>query len=154
MAPKKLSPATRTKRRWYADGLRFECTQCGHCCRWGEGYVWVSERDIHAMAVHLGLDVLEFARAYVRRVGTCYSLKELPDYRCVLLDDAVGPRERCRVYPVRPTQCRTYPFWPENIKSARAWHALADDCPGLNNGRLYSTDEIERLARETEEGLL
>lgn len=141
--------APHTKATWYADGLRFECTGCGHCCRWGEGYVWITERDIRAMVGHLGLDVLEFARLYVRRVGTAYSLRELPDYRCVLL----GADERCRVYPVRPTQCRTYPFWPENVKSADAWHALEPDCPGLNRGRLFTPAEIAALARETDEGL-
>jgi len=139
-----------TKRPWYADGLRFECTACGHCCRWGAGYVWVSEREIHAMAEHLGLDVLEFARRYVRRVGTALSLTELPDYRCVFLDE----NERCRVYPVRPTQCRTYPFWPEHIKNPAAWQALEKDCPGLNRGRCYTPDEIEALARQTDEDLL
>lgn len=135
--------------KWYADGLRFECTGCGHCCRWGEGYVWITERDIHAMAEHLGHDVLDFARDCVRRVGTAYSLKELADYRCVLLDE----EQRCRVYPVRPTQCRTYPFWPENVKSAKAWHALADDCPGLNHGRLFSPDEVDARVEETDDGL-
>jgi Fe-S-cluster containining protein len=142
--------APRTKAKWYADGLRFECTGCGHCCRWGEGYVWIDESDIHAMAGHLGLDVLAFARDYVRRVGTAYSLKELADYRCVLLDE----HERCRVYPVRPTQCRTYPFWPENVKSARAWHALAKDCPGIDQGRLFTPAEIDALAKETGHGPL
>ncbi|MBN1916787.1 MAG: YkgJ family cysteine cluster protein [Verrucomicrobia bacterium] len=145
---KKKTPALRDKEKWYANGLHFECTGCGHCCRWGEGYVWINERHIHEMADHLGLDVLQFARRYVRRVGSAYSLRELADYRCVLLDDD----ERCRVYPVRPTQCRTYPFWPENIRTPAAWHALEPDCPGLNNGRLYTPAEIEALARRTEEG--
>jgi Fe-S-cluster containining protein len=147
---KKKAQASATKRKWYADGLRFECTACGHCCRRGAGYVWVNEREIHAMADHLGLDVLEFARRNVRRVGTAHSLIELPDYRCVFLDED----ERCRVYPVRPTQCRTYPFWPESIKSAAAWRALANDCPGLDHGPLYTPEQIDALARETEQGLL
>jgi Fe-S-cluster containining protein len=151
---KENTRARRTKAKWYADGLRFECAGCGHCCRWGEGYVWINERDIHAMADHLGMDVLEFARDYVRRIGARHSLKELADYRCVLLDEAEGPGERCRVYAVRPTQCRTYPFWPENVKRAQAWRALAHDCPGLDQGRLYTAGEIERLARETQTGLL
>jgi len=146
---KPQSPAT-PKAKWYADGLQFECTGCGHCCRWGEGYVWVSEPEIHAMAGHLGLDVLEFARRHVRRVGTDYSLVELPDYRCVFLD----ADEQCRVYPVRPTQCRTYPFWPELVKSQRAWRAFETDCPGINCGRLYSAGQIEALVRETEQGPL
>jgi Fe-S-cluster containining protein len=150
MSARRAASASRQQRAWYADGLRFECTACGHCCRWGEGYVWVSEREIHAMADSLGLDVLRFARDYVRRVGTHYSLKERPDYRCVLLDD----RDRCRVYPVRPTQCRTYPFWREHLKSAKAWQALAEECPGLGQGRLYSADEVDALARETDQELL
>ncbi|MFM1805538.1 MAG: hypothetical protein RL136_2417, partial [Planctomycetota bacterium] len=25
---------------WYAEGLRFECTQCGNCCSGGPGAVW------------------------------------------------------------------------------------------------------------------
>ena len=150
METPKAQTTARTQRPWYADGLRFECAACGHCCRWGAGYVWVSEREIHAMAEHLGTDVLEFARRYVRRVGTALSLTELPDYRCVFLDE----NERCRVYPVRPTQCRTYPFWPENIKTPAAWQALEKDCPGLNRGRCYTPDEIEALARQTDEDLL
>jgi len=150
MAGRETASTSRQQRAWYADGLQFECTACGHCCRWGEGYVWVSEREIHAMADHLGLDVGKFARQYVRRVGTCYSLKERPDYRCVLLDE----NERCRVYPARPTQCRTYPFWREHLESAEAWQALAGECPGLNAGRLYSAGEIDALAREADEELL
>jgi len=150
MGTHKAQPSARGKKPWYADGLRFECTSCGHCCRWGEGYVWVTERDIHTMADYIEMDVLEFARRYVRRVGTCYSLIELPDYRCVFLDED----ERCRVYPVRPTQCHTYPFWPEVIKSAKAWHALEADCPGINRGQLHTPEEIEARAHETEKGML
>ena len=34
---------------WYADGLRFECTQCGDCCSGEPGYVWVDEDEIESM---------------------------------------------------------------------------------------------------------
>ena len=26
---------------WYADGLRFTCTQCGNCCTGQPGFVWI-----------------------------------------------------------------------------------------------------------------
>ena len=75
----------RTTARSTADGARPEPgtgrhRPGGHCCRGGEGYVWVNEREIDAMAGHLGLDVLEFARKYVRRIGTAYRLRELADF--------------------------------------------------------------------------
>ena len=35
---------------WYAGGLRFQCTQCGDCCSGSEGYVWVNQQEIDAMA--------------------------------------------------------------------------------------------------------
>ena len=35
---------------WYAGGLRFQCTQCGDCCSGAEGYVWVNQAEIDALA--------------------------------------------------------------------------------------------------------
>ena len=43
-----------SSRKWYADGLHFECTQCGNCCSGPPGYVWVTKQDIKAIARHLG----------------------------------------------------------------------------------------------------
>src|SRR5690606_15561824 len=39
--------------RWYRDGLRFECTQCGNCCTGMPGHVWVDEADIARIAEYL-----------------------------------------------------------------------------------------------------
>ena len=30
---------------WYAEGLKFTCSQCGNCCTGGPGYVWISKGD-------------------------------------------------------------------------------------------------------------
>ena len=35
---------------WYADGLRFACTQCGNCCTGEPGFVWVNDAEIAAIA--------------------------------------------------------------------------------------------------------
>ena len=52
--------------KWYKDGLRFDCTQCGKCCGGAPGYCWVSEDEIHALAERLGMEVEAFRRRYTR----------------------------------------------------------------------------------------
>ena len=37
-------------REWYAEGLRFGCTQCGNCCTGPPGAVWFTAEEGRAMA--------------------------------------------------------------------------------------------------------
>ena len=128
------------KSRWYEDGLRFECTQCGACCSGEPGYVWVNLDEIRAMAGALEMEEAQFRSKYVRRVGSRFSLVEHENGDCALLDpDSRG----CKVYDARPTQCRTWPFWPSNLATQRAWRETCEECPGAGKGRLYSLEEIE-----------
>jgi hypothetical protein len=125
---------------WYADGLRFACTQCGRCCT-VEGYVWVGPEEIEQLAAHLGLEVEEFARRYLRRVGRRLSLVEKPNYECVFWQAGRG----CTVYAARPVQCRTFPFWKEHVTTPAAWREVGEFSPGVDQGRRYSVAEIARL---------
>lgn len=127
---------------WYRDGLRFGCTQCGKCCTI-EGYVWVDQRQRERIATHLEIPLEEFNRKYVRRVGKRYSLVERPGSG----HDCIFWKNGCEIYSVRPTQCRTFPFWPEQLDSREDWDEAAAECPGMNRGRLYSAEEIDRLAK-------
>ena len=52
--------ATGNGNEWYADGLRFKCTQCGNCCTGGPGYVWFDDDEAQAMADQLGIEKREF----------------------------------------------------------------------------------------------
>ena len=126
---------------WYREGLSFSCTRCGDCCTGVPGYVWVEPTEIEALAKHLGLSVDSFGERYLRKVGRRYSLIEKPGGDCVFFDKG------CSVYPARPTQCRTFPFWRSNLKSERAWDELADECPGIGQGKLFPVEEIEVLKR-------
>ncbi len=130
--------------RWYRDGLRFECTQCGACCSGEPGYVWVDSREIAELARHLNLAEDAFRRRFVRKVGGRYSLVEYPDGDCIFLDPET---KGCLVYPVRPTQCRTWPFWPSNLRTARDWEETCRVCPGAGTGQLYSIAEIEQARK-------
>ncbi len=68
---------------WFHDGLKFTCTGCGDCCTGEPGYVWVNKAEIAALAGALGVDVAEFERRYVRKVGIRKSLIEWGNGDCI-----------------------------------------------------------------------
>jgi len=116
---------------WYADGLRFRCTQCGNCCSGSPGYVWLSDKDITAIAEYLRMPVEKFTRTYVRYTRGAFSLTERANYDCVFLTRDEQGKSGCAIYPVRPIQCRTWPFWNQNLHAPHAWTNAADRCPGM-----------------------
>ena len=134
---------------WYADGLRFTCTQCGDCCRTHGDYAWVFLElgDITRLAKHLKLERREFLHRYTDSMDGVRVLK-WPDDACTFLGKDGG----CSVYDARPQQCRTWPFWPENLKR-KTWETeIVPFCPGAGEGRLYQIGEIRKIAagkRET-----
>ena len=128
---------------WYKDGLRFECTQCGHCCTGAPGYVWVTIQEIYRIAEFLGMRERDFVRKYVRKVNQRMSLIELSNGDCVFYDKG------CKIYPARPIQCRTFPFWEEIVVSPAAWERAASECPGMNQGRTFTEEEIDALLQES-----
>jgi len=131
---------------WYADGLCFECQQCGDCCSGAPGYVWVKPDDIRRIAEFLEQPNGWLGKEHVRRIRLSYSLNELPNGDCVFLERRNG-RATCRIYPVRPVQCRTWPFWPINVKAAQNWQRLGRSCPGVNVGKHFGSDEIEQRCK-------
>ena len=139
----------RNSEPWYAAGLAFECTGCGACCAGpGEGYVWVTPKEIVDIAAKLQISEAEMRRKYVRKVGRNFSLVERKDNNdCIfLVPDGKGGR-KCKVYDVRPVQCRTWPFWPSNLASPDDWAYAGLRCPGMNRGPLHDINEIESKRR-------
>src|SRR5262249_5550758 len=129
--------------RWFGDGLRFSCRQCGNCCRGPEpGYVWVSDAEIAALAARLSMSVEQFGRTYLRRVGARLSLVERANHDCVFWREGEG----CAVYEPRPEQCRTFPFWKDITATRESWSRFSW-CRGKDDGRTYSLPEIEKLER-------
>lgn len=128
---------------WYKDGLRFECQQCGDCCRI-RGVVWVNSLEIAQMANYLGLGYAEFRRTYLREVGGRLSIGETKKGECFMLDPKTG---RCKIYSVRPNQCSTYPFWSRFLSGPQSWARQRSRCPGMNRGRLWTYEEIQQRMR-------
>ncbi len=138
-----------TVTRWYEEGIRFECTACGDCCKThGESgeyaYVYLSNKDVDRIAEYLKMPRLEFLNAYcaLDAEGDVHLAKLEGD--CSFLEEG----NRCRVYPVRPKQCATWPFWRENLKKTVWEGPVSACCPGIGRGRLYARDEIDALADE------
>jgi Fe-S-cluster containining protein len=126
---------------WYREGLRFQCTRCGECCRGAPGYVWVTEAEVTRVASFLGMDRTTFRQEFVRLVGDRLSLKEREDGDCVFY------RGGCLVYPVRPTQCAIFPFWETNLRTRDDWERLADECPGVNQGEVHPPSDVAMFLR-------
>ena len=135
--------------KWYADGLRFRCTQCGNCCRnHGEyAYVYLTEVELKEIPQHLGISRAEFLARYCsKEPGSWWSLR-MDQPACPFL----SADSRCAIYAVRPKQCRTWPFWEENLPEEVWKGPVKECCPGIDEGPLVSAAEVERIARETEE---
>jgi len=41
-----------------------------------------------------------------------------------------------------------WPFWPSNLSNPDDWNKTAQKCPGINRGRLYSHEEIEKIKKK------
>ncbi len=133
---------------WYIAGLHFECSQCGACCSGpDQGYIWLTKQEIKLLADLLKEPIAELHRKYLGRVGFRTTIIEHPVSRdCIFLKEING-RRSCTIYPVRPNQCRTWPFWASNLGSPTAWNQAARRCPGINRGRYYSFEEIEKIRK-------
>lgn len=128
---------------FYKDGLRFECKRCSACCRHDPGFVYLSENDLERLTAWSALGRDEFIGKYCRWVSRGSNeeylcLLEKPGYDCILWDNG------CIAYDARPLQCSSYPFWSSLLRDEDWWEANARDCPGINSGRLYTAEEIER----------
>ena len=138
---------------WYADGLRFSCTQCGNCCTGPPGTVWFTDDEAAAMAGSLGIEVADFYERYAKKIDGRWSLKETligDGYDCVFLDRTKAGLALCSVYGSRPAQCRTWPFWAENLTSKQTWDRIKrrTPCPGMDTGTLVPVEQI-RILRDS-----
>jgi Fe-S-cluster containining protein len=132
-----------SKERFYAQGLHFECTGCGACCKLGGGFVYPSLEDVGFAAKHMGLSITNFTETYMEIHEGQYVFKNKGD-NCIFYGE-----NGCTIYEGRPTQCRTYPFWKANLKSSYRWKMIEEECEGVGQGKLYSFVEIEAIRNQT-----
>jgi Fe-S-cluster containining protein len=134
---------------FYAKGLSFSCTRCSACCRHESGYVFLSEIDVSRLAVECKLSSEQFIKMHCRWIPSInnterLSLKEKADFDCIFWNSG------CKVYDSRPLQCRAFPFWPNMLDYKEAWKTAGTSCPGMDQGKLYSLQEIEAILEQQE----
>ena len=136
------------KEKWYVAGLHFECAGCGDCCSGpGEGVIWITKPEIELVAEFLKISVGEFKKQYLKRLGLRTTIIEHEVTKdCIFLRKIDG-KKKCVIYPVRPNQCRTWPFWASNLLSPDEWNQAAQKCPGINRGKFFSYDEIQKIKK-------
>ncbi len=126
---------------FHKNERRFKCQPgCGECCRGSPGYVWVNSEEARRIAQFLNIMPEEFESRFLRSVNERRSLVERRTGECIFLDE-----HRCQIYSQRPLQYQMYPFWPEIINDPKCLGQETMSCPGINQGRLYSFQDIERL---------
>ena len=141
---------------WYREGLSFECALCGNCCTGAPGFVWFNDEEAKVMADHMKMDVPDFLAKYAHKKFGRWSLNEFKnekgEYDCVFLKDLGNGKRGCELYQSRPTQCKTWPFWPENLRSKKAWDEAASTCPGMcnKNGTFYPIEKIRVILDQNE----
>jgi Fe-S-cluster containining protein len=123
--------------------------ECGRCCAGpGEGYIWVTKPEIRIIADFLKMTTGELRSKFLKRIGLRTTIIEDSCTKdCIFLQETEG-RKKCKIYPVRPSQCRSWPFWPGNLASPNSWNQIAKKCGGINHGRLYSYEEIQKIKNE------
>jgi Fe-S-cluster containining protein len=138
----------KTTAPWYIAGLHFDCQQCGNCCSGpDEGVIWISRAEIEKLAEHLGQTIADVRKRHLKRYGFRYSIKENPHTKDCIFLVTINGSKGCAIYNVRPMQCRNWPFWESNLKSPNHWNTVAIKCPGINKGKLYTFDEIEKITK-------
>lgn len=119
------------------DGIKFECTQCGKCCKW-EGYVFLEGNDVEKMAEGVtDGDKEKFLDKYTKELdkGKYLVLKNKPDTKeCVFLKN-----NECSIYKSRPKQCRDYPV------------SYNKECPGFKTGKEENMDKMAKAVQEMNE---
>lgn len=133
---------------WYIGGLHFECLRCGACCSGpSEGYIWLTGPEIELIANFLRIEPEQLRQKYLKRRGLRTTIIEDPATKDCIFLEGIDGQKRCMIYPVRPNQCRAWPFWPENLADPNAWNKAAQKCPGINRGKLYSFEQIEKIKK-------
>lgn len=126
---------------FFADGLRFSCKRCSHCCGGEPGYVYLSEQDFMGLLEFFKMSPADFEKKFCRWVGyydgsEVLCLQEKKNYDCILWQDG------CSAYEKRPIQCSTYPFWTCLLKSREEWLSEKSNCPGIDSGEMHKLSEI------------
>lgn len=133
---------------FWKNGLKFSCQKCGRCCCGDPGIVYFSPQEFDRLVEHLkekqGISREQIIRDYFWPCRDSYTARDdFPDGHCIFFDKG------CTIYEYRPSQCRDFPFWRCNLSDKKEWDETAQMCPGMNQGKFWTADEIREIARKS-----
>lgn len=112
------------------DGVPFECTMCGDCCRW-EGEVNLLESDLKRLSDFHGISISSYLEKYTKMKNGLIVLINKDDGRsCIYLND----NNKCSLHNIKPKQCVDYP---------RRYDAR---CPGFKREEKAMSRYVEKVA--------
>ena len=122
--------------------LRFECTECGDCCkrRGTYAYVYLNDVEVEALAEFLRLDEDSFRKRYAFVDSLGWTQIRFDGEACPFLDPDTN---RCGVYPARPVQCSTFPFWRKFVVDGDWTAEVAELCEGIGQGSVTDAEVVE-----------
>lgn len=102
----------------------FACTQCGDCCK-GFGGTYVTQKEVTAIAAHLGIAEADLLERYCVQSGKRFVLAQGEGGFCVFFD------RNCSIHPVKPKMCKKWPYIESVLVDPANWRIMADMCPGM-----------------------
>ena len=104
-----------------SEAVYYQCQRCTNCCRW-PGFVKVDEREISALAAHLGVSEHDFIQHYtrLRQYRDGLALIDKPNGECIFLEG-----RDCSVQAVKPQQCSDFP----NKWNFPGWREVCEAIP-------------------------
>ena len=128
-------------KKFYENGIKFECQGSSNCCvsRGNFGFVYLSSKDLKRLSKYFSISNIQFFNKYCDRTDGYLHLKEIYNNgNCLFLKET-----KCSVYKARPEACRSWPFWKENM-NAKSWNKeIINFCPGVGKGKILSKTQIE-----------
>jgi Fe-S-cluster containining protein len=134
-----------------SSSFSFECQRCGTCCRGHANGIPLFITDIQRLSRYLGYSVEQFLLKFCsfnllqnRGVRLPILMLRQQQNQCPFLRQSI-----CMVHRYKPYLCRSAPVVSVLFENANLMRSFKENCPGFNQGKVISTEEIQsRLQQE------
>lgn len=136
----------------YPVNIKFECNRCGLCCgdtKQKTRHILLLETEATTIAAYTCGLTPDFLTEIKDKAPYVYEIKKTKEGKCIFLKD-----NQCSIYPLRPLICMFYPFELKFVGD-KATHNFdfTFECPGINQGKLFSEKDFKKLFKLAQERL-
>jgi Fe-S-cluster containining protein len=128
----------------YPNNIRFDCNRCGLCCgdtKQKTRRILLLENEVKQIASQTAKAIADFSVEIGDKPPYSYEMKKTSEGKCIFLKE-----NQCTIYPLRALICMFYPFQLTFDKTKdRYIFDFTFECPEINQGRVLSQGDFERL---------